>query len=160
MKVKVGFITAWRRAVFFALILAVIIFGLASTLATSLIGPGAVANAVGVVFLLIGGVFFLIVLFDRNDRFSGEGEGKIENGVFSYKDKRREFSIPLSEITKVTFDRIKQTETGRKVLAYKLTVKAGKKIRVIESERAEGRAEHEVSLYALYTELLTQLKER
>ena len=87
MKVRVGFITAWRRAVFFAVMCGILLVGLGASLGNVFFGKTALANAVGVISLFIALVPFAFIFADRNDRFAGEGEGKVENGIFSYKDK-------------------------------------------------------------------------
>lgn len=44
MKVKVGYITRWRRAIFFTLVACIVVFGLVSTVCAKLIEAALVSN--------------------------------------------------------------------------------------------------------------------
>ena len=48
MKVKVGYITRWRRAIFFTLVACIVVFGLVSTVCAKLIEAALVSNMVSV----------------------------------------------------------------------------------------------------------------
>lgn len=150
MKVKVGYITSWRRAIFFSVIIAIILFGLASTLCSTWIGPGLVTNIVSVGALCIGIVLFLLVLSDRLGRYEGEGYIARAKGMLQYKDKKRHFEVPIAELTKIDIEPITIGRQGGKPLAYRIVLQAGKKTRYIESERAFGANYDEVDLYKLY----------
>ena len=154
MKVRVGFITAWRRAVFFAVMCGILIVGLGASLGNVFFGKTALANAVGVISLFIALVPFAFIFADRNDRFAGEGEGKVENGIFSYKDKKRSFEIRLDDIKTMDMKDVKMSERSKTALCYALTIKTEKKTYVIESDKASGRSERDVDLYRLYSYLL------
>lgn len=151
MTVRVGYITSWRRAIFFTMVLAIIIFGLGSSLGTVLFGKGIRSNAVSVVMLLLGIIFFILVLADKWEWFEGEGTAVIQDGKFSYNDKKKHININLSDIKKVDMEKIVIGEnTAPKVLAYKMLIKTNNKKYYIESERAYGREYNEVDLHRLY----------
>jgi len=151
MTVRVGYITSWRRAIFFTLILIIILFGVGSSLGTVLFGKGIQANAIGAFLLLIGIVVFLFVLADKWDWFEGEGTAVIQDGRFSYNDKKKHINILLKDIKKVDIEKILIGEnTTPKIIAYKLLIKTDKKKYYVESERAFGREYNEVDLHRLY----------
>ena len=70
MKVTVGYINAWRHAVFFAMIGGIILFGLCSTVASAVLGGGAAANVIGVTVLIVAIILFLMVYGDKYRLFS------------------------------------------------------------------------------------------
>ena len=150
MKVEVGYITSWRRAIFFSVIFSVVIFGVASTLCTSYIGQGLVSNiiSVGVLVLCIAG--FILVLADKGGRYTGTGTAVIEGGKFSYNDKKRHINIDVKDVTKVDIEPIKMGETSKVPLAFRLVICCGKKKYFIESDRAQGRDYNQVDLHNLY----------
>lgn len=156
MKVTIGYIKAWRLAVFLAMVGGIILFGLVSTLATAILGGGAVANAVGVLALLVAIFLFLLVYADKLSLFEGEAEASLDNGKLHYKDKKREFDVPFEKIQLLKFDDVKTTEPGRILFAYKLVIKTKDKTYEIESDRAGGRKPEEVDLYRLYQALLEE----
>ena len=80
MKTTVGYITSWRRMIFWTLVFSIILFGLASTLCTTYIGPGLVSNiiSVGVLVICIG--LFILVIGDKWNKFTGEGFAVISDG--------------------------------------------------------------------------------
>lgn len=106
MKVEIGYITSWRRAIFFTLIISIVLFGTASTLCTSYMGVGLVSNivSVGVLVLCIGA--FILVLSDKWNRYTGTGTAAVEGGRFVYNDRKRHFSIPVDSIKKVDIEGI------------------------------------------------------
>ncbi len=158
MTVRVGYITRWRRAIFLALILTVMLFGLGSSLGVVLFGKGLRSNAISVFMLLVGIVIFILVLADKWEWFEGEGTAVISDGKFSYNDKKKHINIMLSDIKKVDMEKIVMGEnTAPKVLAYKLLIKTDKKKYYIESERALGREYNEVDLHRLYIYLQENL---
>ena len=153
MKVTIGYITAWRRAVFLAMVLGIVLFGSASTLATAFLGGGLRANLIGVLALLFAILLWLMVYADRGGHFEGEAEAAVSNGHFFYRDKKRTIECEIADITKLDFKALKASETGRTVLAYQIIIKTEKKTYTILSDRAAGRSEKEVDLYRLYTAL-------
>ncbi len=161
MTVRVGYITSWRRAIFFTLVFVIVLFGLGSSLGTVLFGKGIQSNAVGVFLLLIGIVLFLLVFADKWDWFEGEGTAVISEGKFSYNDKKKHINIMLSDIKKVDMEKIVIGEnTTPKVLGYKLLIKTTKKKYYIESERALGREYNQVDLHRLYLFLQENLNKQ
>lgn len=161
MTVNVGYITKWRRAIFFTLVLDIILFGLGSSLGTMLLGKGIRANMLSVFLLLVCIVLMLLVVADKWDWFQGEGTGIIEDGKFSYNDKKKHISVNLSDIKKVDIEKIVMGEnTAPKVLAYRLLIKTDKKKYYIESERALGREYNEVDLHRLYIYLQENLNKQ
>ena len=140
MKVKVGYITRWRRAIFFTLVACIVVFGLVSTVCAKLIEAALVSNMVSVAALLLCIVVFVLVLSDKWERFEGEGIAAIENGEFTYHDKKRHIEIAMDDIKSVD---IKPITLGQ-------TSKTNKKKYHIESERARGQAYDEVDLHRLY----------
>ena len=154
MKVKVGFITAWRRAVFLAVVCGILFVGIGASLGNVLFGKTALANAVGVLSLFVALIPFALVFSDRNDRFTDEGEGRVENGILHYKDRKRSFDIKLDDIKTMDMKDIKMSERSKSALCYALVIKTEKKTYVIESEKASGRSDRDVDLYRLYSYLL------
>ena len=154
MKVTVGYINAWRHAVFFAMIGGIILFGLCSTVASAVLGGGAAANVIGVTVLIVAIILFLMVYVDKYRLFEGDGEARFENGSLIYRDKKRSFTVPFSEMKILKFEDIKTTEPGRILIAYRLVIKTDEKTFFIESDRAAGRKAEEVELYKLYQALL------
>lgn len=150
MKVKVGYITSWRRAIFFTLILAIILFGTVSTLCTTYLGASILTNiiSVGVLVLCIGG--FILVLADKMEHYEGIGNAVVEDGHFLYNDKKRHIDLLLSEIKKVDIQNILLGREGSKPLAYRLLIQTEKRKYYIESERAFGLPYQEVDLHRLY----------
>ncbi|MBR3599161.1 MAG: hypothetical protein IKL53_04700, partial [Lachnospiraceae bacterium] len=96
MTVKVGYITKWRKAIFFALVLSIILFGVGSSLGVVLFGRGIRANAISMFMLLLGIVFFILILADKWSWFEGEGTAVISEGRFSYNDKKKHINVNLS----------------------------------------------------------------
>ena len=161
MTVKIGYITRWRRAIFLTLIFVVVMFGLGSSIGVVLFGKGIQSNAIGLFFLLIGIVIFLLVLADKWEWFEGEGTAVVSDGIFSYNDKRNHIKVKLTDIKKVDIEKIVMGETtAPKVLAYKLLIKTDKKKHYIESERAYGREYNEVDLHRLYIFLQENLNKQ
>lgn len=103
MKVKVGYITRWRRAIFFTLVACIVVFGLVSTVCAKLIEAALVSNMVSVAALLLCIVVFVLVLSDKWERFEGEGIAAIENGEFTYHDKKRHIEIAMDDIKKCRY---------------------------------------------------------
>ena len=147
MKVKVGYITRWRRAIFFTLVACIVVFGLVSTVCAKLIEAALVSNMVSVAALLLCIVVFVLVLSDKWERFEGEGIAAIENGEFTYHDKKRHIEIAMDDID---IKPITLGQTSKTNLAYLLVIKTNKKKYQIESERARGQAYDEVDLHRLY----------
>ena len=150
MKVKVGYITRWRRAIFFTLVACIVVFGLVSTVCAKLIEAALVSNMVSVAALLLCIVVFVLVLSDKWERFEGEGIAAIENGEFTYHDKKRHIEIAMDDIKSVDIKPITLGQTSKTNLAYLLVIKTNKKKYQIESERARGQAYDEVDLHRLY----------
>lgn len=150
MKVEIGYITSWRRAIFFVFVGCIVIFGLASTLSASLLGAGLVSNiiSVGALTLCIG--LFILVLADKWNRYSGTGTATIEDGALCYNDKKRHFNIALKDITKLDMEAITIGREGGRPIAFSLLIQTGKKKYYIESDRAGGRSFDEVDLHRLY----------
>ena len=161
MTVRVGYITSWRRGIFFAMIFAVVLFGLGSSLGVVFFGKGIQSNAISVFALLLGIAMFILVLADKWEWFEGEGTAVISDGKFSYNDKKKHINVKLSDITKVDMEKIVMGEnTAPKVLAYKMLIKTNKKKYYIESERAYGREYNEVDLHRLYIFLQENLNKQ
>lgn len=158
MKATVGYITSWRRAIFFSLVISIILFGTASTLCTSYLGPGLHSNiiSVGVLVLCIGG--FILVLADKFNWYTGTGSAIIQDGCFVYNDKKRHFNINLNEIDKVDIEKIVIGREGSAPLAYRILIKTGKKKYYIESDRAAGRQMTDIGIYDLYLYIMQNKK--
>lgn len=156
MKVRVGYITAWRRAIFFSLVAAIIFFGTISTASSYLIGVALISNMLGVLALLGGVILVLFVVGDRALRFEGFGEADFTGGRFVYKDKKRKLDIKLSDIKNVDIEEIALGQNGF-VLAYQLVIRTEKRKYYIESERTFKKTYQETDLYNLYLELQKQI---
>lgn len=155
MKVEVGYITAWRRAIFFTLVLSIILFGTVSSVISAYVGAGIIVNIVSVGVLLICIVLFLLVLGDKWERYSGIGIAEIQDGIFIYDDKKRHFKIKLEDIQKVDIENVKLGENIRTILAYRILIQTkNKKKYYIESDRACGREYNEVDIHNLYLYLM------
>lgn len=150
MKVEIGYITSWRRAIFFVMVLAIMVFGTASTLSAAVIGSGIVSNLIAVGALVLCIALFILVLADKWNRYSGYGTAAIDDGVFTYNDRKRHYKIRLCDISKVDMERITIGNEGGRVLAYRLLIKTSGRKYYIESERAAGRDYNEVDLHRLY----------
>lgn len=150
MKVEIGYITSWRRAIFFTLIIAVVIFGTASTVSSAVLGPGLVSNviSVGALVLCIG--LFILVLADKWNRYTGSGTASIEKGILTYHDRKRHIEIDTKKITKLDMEEITLGREGGKPIAFRLLIQCDRKKYYIESDRAGGRSYDEVDLYRLY----------
>lgn len=150
MKVEVGYITSWRRAIFITVIIAITVFGLVSTVSTAYLGAGLVSNiiSVGALVLCIG--LFILVLADKWNHYSGYGTAAIEDGIFTYNDKKHHYEIKISDIKKIDMEKITTGREGGKPLAYRMLIKTERKKYYIESERAAGCEYNEVDLYRLY----------
>lgn len=154
MKVEVGYITAWRRAIFFTFIFSIILFGTVSSIASAYIG-GIVSNIISVGILLVCVAFFILVLADKWDKYSGLGIAEIKDGVFIYEDKKRHYKIKLEDIKKVDIENVKTGENLKTILAYRILIQTVKnKKYYIESDRASGREYNEVDIYNLYLYLM------
>lgn len=123
MKVKVGYITRWRRAIFFTLVACIVVFGLVSTVCAKLIEAALVSNMVSVAALLLCIVVFVLVLSDKWERFEGEGIAAIENGEFTYHDKKRHIEIAMDDIKSVDIKPITLGQTSKTNLAYLLVIR-------------------------------------
>ncbi len=156
MKVEVGFITAWRRAIFFTFVGAIILFGVTSTLCQTYIGPGLITNVVTLAVLLVCIVGFILVLADKWGLYSGFGTAVIESGIFIYNDKKRHYNISVGDMVKVDIEKIRISSENsmsanfKSVLAYRILIQTANKKYYIESDRAAGRQYNEVDLYNLY----------
>ena len=105
---------------------------------------------VSVAALLLCIVVFVLVLSDKWERVEGEGIAAIENGEFTYHDKKRHIEIAMDDIKSVDIKPITLGQTSKTNLAYLLVIKTNKKKYQIESERARGQAYDEVDLHRLY----------
>ncbi len=161
MTVRVGYITSWRRAIFAAVVFAIVLFGLGSSLGIVLFGKGIQANVLNVLMLILGIVIFILVLADKWEWFEGDGTAVIQDGKFSYNDKKKHINIALADIKKVDMEKIVMGEnTSPKVLAYRMLIKTDKKKYYIESERALGQEYNEVDLHRLYIFLQENLNKQ
>lgn len=160
MTVEVGYITSWRRAIFFSLVGAIVLFGLASTICSAYVGITILGNiiSVGVLIICIG--IFILVIADKNGKYTGKGTGDINDGIFIYSDKKRHYEIALNDIKKVDIETITMGNSGGngKTVAYRILIKTDKKKYYIESDRAAGREYNEVDLYRLYIYLQENLQ--
>ena len=98
MKVKVGYITRWRRAIFFTLVACIVVFGLVSTVCAKLIEAALVSNMVSVAALLLCIVVFVLVLSDKWERFEGEGIFSFEYWDFTYLYKMLHIEFAMDYI--------------------------------------------------------------
>lgn len=160
MKVKVGYITSWRKAIFFALILFLLLFGFARSISFSLIGPGVITNVVSLLAFLVGGVAFAYVCFGGRSRFEGEGQIDIKDGKVSYHDKKRHFDVRLKDIKKIDIQPLMFRKQGGNTLAYQVIVATNKKTYYIESEFVADQTYDQVDLYKLYLYLQEKNNER
>lgn len=153
MEVKVGYITSWRRAIFFCVVFSIVVFGTVSTLCSNLIGPGLVSNVVSVGALVLCIGLFILILADRFNRYEGIGTFSIQNGKFVYNDRKRHFDVAIKDINKLDIEPIVIGQQGGTPIAYRVLIQEGKKKRYIESERARGANYDEVDLYRLYIKI-------
>lgn len=160
MKVKVGFITSWRRAMFFSLVGFILIFGFARSISTALLGINTVTTIISLAAFFAGAALFIYVTFGAKARFEGEGEISEANGVFRYKDKKRHFDVRMADIKKIDIQPMTFRKQGGNPLAYEVIIVAGNKKYLIESEFADGLEYNEVSLYKLYIFLQEKNNER
>ncbi len=150
MKAEVGYITAWRRGIFFSFIGAIILFGVVNTLAGAYIKIVLVQNIIGVFALLVGIVIVIAVIGDPLKRYIGEGQLDILENTIRYEDKKRKFTLKPENIKTVDIQPIYIGQNGTAPLAYRIMIDTGKKKYYIESDRARGRQYNEVELYKLY----------
>ena len=101
MKAEVGYITAWRRGIFFSLVAAIIFFGLAGTITQAYVETILIRNIVGVFALLVGIVFVILIVADPKGIYEGQGELEITTEQISYKDKKRSFNIKREDIKSI-----------------------------------------------------------
>lgn len=156
MKVEVGYITSWRRAIFFTFIVSIILFGTVS-IVCSVYVPGIVGNIINVLVILLCIIVFILVLSDKWDKYTGIGIAEIKDGVLIYEDRKRHYKINIKDIKKVDIENIKWGENIKSVLAYRILIKTNKKKYYIESDRAEGRAYNEVELHKLYLYIMENI---
>lgn len=157
MKCEIGYITAWRRAIFFVLVLDIIIFGTASTIASSVIG-GIAANVISVAALMLCAVLFVLVLADKLDRYRDVGTAVIEDGVLTYNDRKRHIDVKLSDIRKLDIEKINMGRYDGPATAYRLLIKTDKRKYYIESDRACGRSYEEMGINDLYLYIAKGMK--
>lgn len=150
MKAEVGYITSWRRGIFFSLVAAIIFFGITNMVMQANVEVALVRNAVGVFALILGIFFVLFVVADPKGLYEGQGEVSITDEFVEYKDKKRKFKVKRNEVKKVDIKPIYLGQNEMKTLAYMIIVDTGKKKYYIESDRARGRQYNEVDLYRLY----------
>lgn len=150
MEVKVGYITRWRRAIFFSLVMSIVVFGVVSTIGKTLLGAGLACNVVSVAALLLCIVWMLLVVSDYFHRYEGVAVANIQNGKLHYEAGRKKLDIELSAITKLDVQPILSGQTSRTPLAYRVLIQTGRKKYYIESERAQGRTYSQVDVYRLY----------
>lgn len=160
MKIKVGYITSWRRAIFFSLIGFVLFVGFSRTISTSLLGVNLITNTISLLALLLGGFGFSYVCLGKRQYFEGEGTIKIQDGQVHYNDKKRHFVIMLAEIKKIDIAPITFRKQGQKPFAYQVIVVSGKKTYYIESEFIKDQSYKQVELYKLYLLLQEKNNER
>ena len=150
MKAEVGYITAWRRGIFFSLVAAIIFFGLAGTITQAYVETILIRNIVGVFALLVGIVFVILIVADPKGIYEGQGELEITTEQISYKDKKRSFNIKREDIKSIGIKSIYFGQNEKSILAFHIIIDTGKKKYYIESDRAKGRKYDEVGLYKLY----------
>jgi hypothetical protein len=148
MKAKIGYITAWRRAIFFTVIIDIIIFGTISSVATGAVG-GIAANMLSVAALLLCAIITVLVVADKGDRYSDVGTAVIDGESFIYNDRKRHINIKLSDIKKVDIEKICVKYNGPPT-AYRIFIKTDRKKYYIESDRAAGRDYTEMGINELY----------
>lgn len=150
MKVKVGYVTSWRKAVFFSLIGFILFFGFSRTISQSFIGANRITSIISLMAFLIGGIWFVYVCFGSRYKFEGEGILEIKDGQADYRDKKRHFCLPLHAIKKIDILPITFQKQGGKPLAYQVIVASDKKTYYIESEFVTDQSYDQVDLYKLY----------
>lgn len=150
MKAEVGYITAWRRGIFFSLVAAIIFFGLAGTITQAYVETILIRNIVGVFALLVGIVFVILIVADPKGIYEGQGELEITTEQISYKDKKRSFNIKRENIKSIDIKPVYFGQNEKSILAFHIIIDTGKKKYYIESDRAKGRRYDEVGLYKLY----------
>lgn len=150
MKAEVGYITAWRRGIFFSLVAAIIFFGLAGTITQAYVETILIRNIVGVFALLVGIVFVILIVADPKGIYEGQGELEITTEQISYKDKKRSFNIKRENIKSIDIKPVYFGQNEKSILAFHIIIDTGKKKYYIESDRAKGRKYDEVGLYKLY----------
>lgn len=150
MKAEVGYITAWRRGIFFSLVAAIIFFGLAGTITQAYVETILIRNIVGVFALLVGIVFVILIVADPKGIYEGQGELEITTEQISYKDKKRSFNIKREDIKSIDIKPVYFGQNEKSILAFHIIIDTGKKKYYIESDRAKGRKYDEVGLYKLY----------
>ncbi|MDE6024582.1 MAG: hypothetical protein K2G45_03925 [Lachnospiraceae bacterium] len=160
MKAEVGYITAWRRGIFFSFIAAIVIFGLVNTLVGAYIGIVIVKNIIGVFALLVGIVLVIAAIGDPMERYTGEGQLDILENTIKYEDKKRSFTLKPTDIKNVDIQPIYIGQRGTSPLAYRIVIDTGKKKYYIESDRARGRQYNEVGIYKLYVCLQENISRR
>ncbi len=156
MKVEVGYITAWRRAIFFTFIISIMLFGIVSSLCSVYL-TGIVGKIITVFAILLCIVAFILVLSDKWDRYIGIGIAEIKDGVLIYEDRKRHFKINISDIKKVDMENIKWGENIKTILAFRILIQTKKKKYYIESDRACGRQYNEVELHKLYLYIMENI---
>lgn len=150
MKAEVGYITAWRRGIFFSLVAAIIFFGLAGTITQAYVETILIRNIVGVFALLVGIVFVIFIVADPKGIYEGQGELEITTELISYKDKKRNFNLKREDIKSIDIKPVYFGQNEKSILAFHIIIDTGKKKYYIESDRAKGRKYDEVGLYKLY----------
>lgn len=160
MSVEVGYITSWRRAMFFTFIIAIILFGTVSSICSVYVGVPLVSNIISVGVLVLCIAMFILVMADRNNKYTGTGTADIKDGKFIYNDKKRHFEILLSDIKKVDMEKITFVSLNADAapMAYQMLIQTAKKKYYIESDRAQGRAYNEVDLHRLYIYLQEHMR--
>ena len=152
MKYKIGYITALRKAFFWSVLFAIVIFGSISTVASSLIGIVAISNIISAIAFFVGVFVCLLVYADRNDHFTDYGLAAFEEDGFKYSDKKRHFSVKYSDIKRIDLQEIIIRQNSS-AYAYKILIQTDRRMFCIESDRAEGRPYTEMEIYQLYLEL-------
>lgn len=157
MKAEIGYITAWRRAIFFTVIADIVVFGLSSSLSSALVGPGIITNAVSVGVLILCAICTLLVIADKADKFRDIGSIIIEDGELLYNDKKRHIRLNLSDIKKVDIEKIYMGRQDGPATAYRILIAAGKKKYYIESDRACGRQYNEMGINEIYLYIMEHM---
>ncbi len=150
MKAEVGYITSWRRGIFFSFVAAIIFFGLVSTITQAYVETVLIRNIVGVFALLVGIVFVFLIVADPKGIYEGQGELEITAERISYKDKKRSFDLKREDIKSIDIKPVYFGQNEKTLLAFHIVIDTGKKKYYIESDRAKGRKYNEVDLYRLY----------
>lgn len=160
MKYLIGYITSWRRTLFFTFIFSMIIFGTVLSVCGAVLGAGLISNIISVGVLVLCMALIILVYADKWGKFTGYGTAAFDDGVFTYNDKKRHYNIKLSEIKKIDIEPIKLGEGIKNPIAYRVMIATGKKKYYIESDRALGREYKELEIYKLYVELQKTQDER